>query len=61
MRLMLKCFVNGLFHEGAGDFLKMKDYRNFTFLLLKLKGSSEVLYHKTGSLTRKKEELRVSE
>lgn len=53
MRLTLKCFVNGLFHEGAGDFLKMKDYRNFTFLLLKLKGSSEVLYHKTGSLTRK--------
>lgn len=53
MRLMLKCFVNGPFHEGSGDFLKMKNYRKFTFLLLKLKGSSEIISHKTGSLTRK--------
>ena len=53
MRLMLKRFVNGPLHEESSDILKMKNYRNFTFLLLKLKGSSEVIYHKTGSLTRK--------
>lgn len=60
MRLMLRRFVNGPFHEGSGGFLKIKNYTKFTFLLLKLKGSREITSHKTGVLQEKKEELRVS-
>lgn len=53
MRLMLLCLLYDLTNEIIA-FGKINNYENLTFSLLQLKGSSEIIYNKTWSPTRKK-------